>query len=206
MLSCTGCITPIRILKKTRIRLLSLPTYSLWCGARVGIIVISQNRIEVEERYTKNLPEWRAFSRFANSDFSTFLWVVLYALFFWFFASSLWLFLLLPVVIAMGGFHGAIINWFAHKYGYINFKLKNTSMNLLFIDILMLGESYHNNHHKHPSSVNFGRRWHEIDPVYPIIRLFARLGIISIVKPAMVHSINSDSDGKTSRITSSSSM
>jgi len=89
----------------------------------------------------------------------------------------------------MGAFHGAVINWFAHKYGYINFKLKNTSMNLLFIDVLMLGESYHNNHHKYPSAINFGRRWHEIDPMYPMIRLLALVNIIDINKPSalLVH-------------------
>ncbi len=58
-------------------------------------------------------------------------------------------------------------------------------MNLFFIDILMLGESYHNNHHKHPSAINFGKRWFEIDPMYPVIRLFDRFRIIRIVKPAI---------------------
>lgn len=59
--------------------------------------------------------------------------------------------------------------------------MNNTSRNLLPFDILMLGEAYHNNHHKYPSSVNFGGiRWHELDPVYPIIGLFNWLGIIKI--------------------------
>jgi hypothetical protein len=61
--------------------------------------------------------------------------------FFVFFAISRWQYLLLPIVIAMGAFHGAVINWFEHKYYYINFKLRNRSMNLFFIDIFMLGES-----------------------------------------------------------------
>jgi len=39
------------------------------------------------------------------------------------------------------------------------------------IDVLMQGESHHNNHHKRPSSTNFGNCWHEIDPVYPVILL-----------------------------------
>ena len=90
---------------------------------------------------------------------------------------------MLPIVIMMGAFHGALINWFAHKYGYINFKMKNTSRNLLVMDVLMLGESYHNNHHKHPSSLNFGRRWHEIDPIYPILKLFKLMKIIKVAKP-----------------------
>lgn len=143
---------------------------------------IVHGRMEVEEKFLKNVPEWSAFDRFANGALSRLLWVGLYTAFFIFSAHSAWLFLLLPVVITMGAFHGAVINWFAHKYGYINFKLKNTSMNLFFIDLLMLGESYHHHHHKHPSAVNFDKRWFEIDPIYPIIRLLDRIHIIRIAK------------------------
>jgi stearoyl-CoA desaturase (delta-9 desaturase) len=139
---------------------------------------IFKGKIAVEERFTKNLPDWPRFDRWAHSLTSRTIWSVLYlALFLWL-SPSLWLLLLLPVVMAMGAFHGAIVNWFAHKYGYSNFKLKNTSRNLLSVDIFMLGESYHNNHHKRPASMNFGSRWHELDPVYPIILLLRRLHII----------------------------
>lgn len=137
----------------------------------------------VEPRFLKNLPEWKAFDRWAGSSLSRLLWVAAYIAVFVLFANSYWWFLLLPIVITMGAFHGAIINWFAHKYGYINFRLRNTSKNLFVIDVLMLGESYHNNHHKNPSSVNFGRRWHEIDPVFPVILLLKWLKIIRF--PAM---------------------
>jgi stearoyl-CoA desaturase (delta-9 desaturase) len=145
---------------------------------------IVHGRMEVEERFTKNLPEWNALDRFANGTVSRLLWVGLYIAFFVFFATNPWLYLLLPIIVSMGAFHGAVINWFAHKYGYINFKLKNTSMNLFFIDILMLGESYHNNHHKYPSAINFGRRWHEVDPLYPVIRLLGWMGIIKLPRLA----------------------
>jgi stearoyl-CoA desaturase (delta-9 desaturase) len=136
--------------------------------------------MKVEEKFTRNLPDWPAFDKWANSTLSRVLWMIGYVAFFVYFSPNAWWYLLLPVVFAMGAFHGAIINWFAHKYGYINFRLRNTSHNLLFIDFLMLGESYHNNHHKRPSAINFGKRWHEIDPIYPIIRLFAWLKIIKL--------------------------
>ncbi len=156
---------------------------------------IYKGKIEVEEKFTKNLPEWPAFDRLANSLLSRTLWVLAYVAFFIIFASSPWWFLLLPVIIAMGAFHGAIINWFAHKFGYKNFILKNTSENLFFIDVLMLGESYHNNHHKYPSSVNFGVRWHEIDPIYPIILLLNKLHIIRLPVLAKVRAL-SEEDSK----------
>ena len=90
------------------------------------------------------------------------------------------MFLLLPIHFLMGPVHGAIINWFAHKYGAINFKVGDTSKNLFPIDIIMLGEGYHNNHHKRPSSANFGYKWWEFDPVYPFVKLFSALGIIKM--------------------------
>lgn len=145
---------------------------------------IMQGKIKVEERFTKNLPSWPGFDKWASSNLSRILWTAAYVAYFIIFATSPWLYLLL--VLVMGAFHGAVINWFAHKYGYINFRLRNTSRNLLVADVLMLGESYHNHHHKHPSSVNFGSRWYEIDPVYYIIRLMAWLHIVKINKPAVV--------------------
>ncbi|WP_291906499.1 acyl-CoA desaturase [Chitinophaga sp. CB10] len=156
--------------------------FSMMWSTRTAYQDILHDRVDIDPRYTKNLPTWAGFDKFANSTVSRLLWVAAYVLFFAFFATSPWQYLLLPIVVSMGAFHGAIVNWFAHKYGYINFKLRNTAMNLLFVDVLMLGESYHNNHHKHPSSVNFGKRWFEIDPSYLIIKGLAWLRIIKVVQ------------------------
>jgi stearoyl-CoA desaturase (delta-9 desaturase) len=47
----------------------------------------------------------------------------------------------------------------------------------------MMGESYHNNHHKYGSRANFGGiRWHEIDPTYQIMRLLNKVGIIKLAQ------------------------
>ncbi|WP_276134786.1 acyl-CoA desaturase [Polluticoccus soli] len=159
---------------------------------------IFHGRIQVDEKYTKNLPEWNWFDRMANSAPSRLIWVGIYTAIFVLYATSPWLYLLLPVVIVMGAFHGAIINWFAHKFGYKNFIMKNTSENLLPVDILMLGESYHNNHHKHPSAINFGVRGHEFDPVYPVILLLNKLGVIRVPKLAAVP-VSAEEGGQTSK-------
>jgi stearoyl-CoA desaturase (delta-9 desaturase) len=147
---------------------------------------ILKGRKQVEEKFLKNLPNWRSFDRWATSAYSAVLWTLVYIAFFMLFASSPWLYFLLPVIIAMGPFHGAIINWFAHKIGYRNFRLNNTSRNFPVVDLLMLGESYHNNHHKRPSSINFGFRWHEIDPIYPVILLLNWLHVIELPEVAVV--------------------
>lgn len=154
-------------------------TYKVYAG-------VYDETYPVESKYKKNAPDWPVFDRFAGHMVTRIVWVALYLAFYIAFATSPWLFLLLPIQILMGPFHGAVVNWFAHKYGYKNFWMKNTAENLLRVDFLMLGESYHNNHHKHPSSVNFGYRWHEIDPIYGVILLFNKLGIINVPKQTPV--------------------
>jgi stearoyl-CoA desaturase (delta-9 desaturase) len=151
----------------------------MWRTSKIHTAIF-KGKYPVEERFKKNAVDWPAFDRIANSDITRLGWMILYTLFYVKFATSSWLYILLPIQWAMGGFHGAIINWFAHKFGYHNYKLKNTSTNLFSVDILMLGESYHNNHHKRPSAINFGIKWHEVDPVYYAIRLFNWLGIIQV--------------------------
>jgi len=142
---------------------------------------INNQKIEVEEKFTKNAPQWKSFDKFASSMLSRVSWSILYFLFFLEFATAWWMWLLLPIIILMAPIHGVIINWYAHIYGYVNFKLKDTSKNLLPFDFLMMGEAYHNNHHKHSGRANFGGvRWFEIDPTYIIMRVLNAIGIIKL--------------------------
>jgi stearoyl-CoA desaturase (delta-9 desaturase) len=86
----------------------------------------------------------------------------------------------------MAPIHGVIINWFGHIYGYVNFKTTDTSKNLFRFDFLMMGEGYHNNHHKYSSRANFGGvHWYEIDVTYLIIRVLNSLGVIRL-KPVVI--------------------
>ena len=144
---------------------------------------IANGSYQAEERFTKGVPRWEAFDRVARSWPSRVFWGALYVAFYYQFATAWWMWLLLPVQFLLSPIHGAIINWFAHKYGYTNFKVGDTSKNFLPVDFLMMGESYHNNHHKFGNRANFGGiRWHEIDPTYLMIKVLAALGIIQIVK------------------------
>ncbi len=144
---------------------------------------ITNKKMIVDSRFTKNVPEWTAFDRFARSWVSRILWGAAYVAVYAVYATEWWLWLLLPIQFLLSPIHGAIINWFAHKYGYRNFEVGDTSRNFLPMDFLMMGESYHNNHHKYGNRANFGGvRWHEIDPTYLMIRLFNRLGIIQLAK------------------------
>lgn len=148
---------------------------------------IGNGTIEVEERFKKNVPSWPSFDKWARSWPSRIMWGFVYFAFYFYFAPSIWWYLLLPIHFFMGPVHGAIINWFAHKYGYVNFKSSNTSKNLMPLDIFMLGEGYHNDHHKFPSRINFGVKWYEIDPLYPIILFLNAVGIVKVKNTSYGH-------------------
>jgi len=142
---------------------------------------INQKILEVEEKYTKNVPQWKSFDNFASSNISRLFWAALYVLFFIYFTTAWWQWILLPVAFFMAPIHGVIINWFAHIYGYTNYKVSDTSKNLLPFDFLMMGEGYHNNHHANSGSANFGGvKWHEIDPTYCIMVVLDKLKLIKI--------------------------
>lgn len=160
---------------------------SMMLRTSVTYVNIMYDRMPVEERFLKNIPEFNWLDRWGNTWASRILWSALYTAFYVAFAPSAWWYLLIPVHIVMGPIHGVIINWFAHKYGHENFETDNTSKNLFKVDLLMLGEGYHNNHHKFPSRSNFAARKGEFDPIYPVIRAFNKAGIVRIVKREPAH-------------------
>jgi stearoyl-CoA desaturase (delta-9 desaturase) len=142
---------------------------------------INKQLIEIDNRFTQNVPQWSAFDSIASSMYSRVAFTVLYVVFFAFFVTAWWQWLFLPVVVLMAPIHGVIINWYGHIYGYVNFKVADTSKNLFPFDFLMMGEGYHNNHHKDSTRANFGGiRWHEIDPTYIIMRGLNAVGLIQL--------------------------
>lgn len=144
---------------------------------------ITRGKIVPDKRFIEGVPRWDAFDKIARSWPSRLFWGALYVGMYVQFAEYWWLWLLLPLQFLFSPIHGAIINWFAHKYGYRNFEVGDTSRNFLPVDFLMMGESYHNNHHKYGGRANFGGiRWHEIDPTYQVIKVLNMLNIIQISK------------------------
>jgi stearoyl-CoA desaturase (delta-9 desaturase) len=167
------------------------PTYDknigamMWRTKKIYSDILSE-KTEVEPRFTKNVPSWKAFDIFASSWPSRLFWIGVYVALYLLFAPSAWFLLLVPIHAVMGPLHGVIINWYAHKYGEVNFETDNTSKNLFKLDWLMFGEGYHNNHHVHPSRSNFAVEKGEFDLCYPIIRIMAKLNIIKMnTAPAM---------------------
>ena len=131
----------------------------------------------------QSLPRWPLIEKVGDTYTSRISFAIFYFLLYLYFASNYWLLLLVPIHILMGPIHGFIVNWFGHKHGYRNFQqLYDNSKNTLFIDFLMLGELYQNNHHKFPAKSNFAFRWFEIDFGYFIIKLLSKLRIITLLK------------------------
>jgi stearoyl-CoA desaturase (Delta-9 desaturase) len=142
---------------------------------------ILHDRDQIPAKFKKGVPNWPFMERLGDLWAVRLAWVAAYTLVYVVFATSPCLFLLLPVQFVMGPVHGAIINWYAHRYGYTNFVVNDTARNLLPFDFLMMGESYHNNHHKYGGRANFGGfRWHELDLTYPLLRLLNKIGVIRL--------------------------
>jgi len=137
---------------------------------------------EPEPAFRDRYPAWPVLDRISDSWVTRIAFGMAYTGFYLLFATHWWLFLLLPVHFFMGPIHGAIVNWCGHKYGYSNFDNDDHSKNTLPLDFLMMGELFQNNHHKSPNTPNFARRWFELDPTWPVIRLLNALHIIRLRK------------------------
>jgi stearoyl-CoA desaturase (delta-9 desaturase) len=138
------------------------------------------HREEPEPRFDGGFPSWPTLDRLSQSWITRIAWIAAYTLFYVKFATSPWLFALLPVHFVMGPVHGAIVNWCGHRYGYRNFDNGDVSRNTLPFDFLTAGELFQNNHHKYGMSPNFASRWFEIDPTYQVMRVLAFLRIIDM--------------------------
>ncbi|MEO6132134.1 MAG: acyl-CoA desaturase [Saprospiraceae bacterium] len=156
--------------------------FAMMWRTRNTYLRLFQRVTPVDPTFTKELPDWRPFDDFACNGWIRLAWVFIYIGIYFLLSAPWWLFPLVLIHAVMGPFHGVIINWFAHSIGYINFKMKDTSRNLFPIDLVMLGEGLHNNHHKNSGRANFAWKKHEFDPVYPIIKLLAFLHIIKMRK------------------------
>ncbi|KAA9327083.1 acyl-CoA desaturase [Hymenobacter busanensis] len=140
-------------------------------------------RSNVAARFEGNYPEWVALENLAHLWYVRVLWGAVYVAFYVAFATEWWMYLLLPIHFMMGAVHGAIVNWGGHKYGYQNFDNHDKSRNSLFFDFLTGGELFQNNHHKLSSRANFGVKWWEFDPTYPVIWTLDKLHVIRLRAP-----------------------
>jgi stearoyl-CoA desaturase (delta-9 desaturase) len=153
---------------------------SMMLKTKVEYDDFAYDRKPPEPRFDGGYPEWPFIDRLAQSWPARLVWMGLYSLVYFEFATAWWQWLLLPVQWVIGPVHGAIVNWCGHKYGYQNFDNGDRSRNMLWIDFLTAGELFQNNHHMFAMSPNFAARWFEVDPTYFGIRVLSALRIIKL--------------------------
>ena len=139
-----------------------------------------EEMIKNNPKTTKSYPSWPIFEKLVDTYTYRLSFLLMYILFYLYFAPSYWYFILIPVHALMGPLHGFIVNWFGHKNGYRNFNSNDNSKNTLPVDLLMSGELYQNNHHKFPNRPNFAVKFFEIDFGYITLLIMNKFRIIKL--------------------------
>ncbi len=138
----------------------------------------------------ETMPVWESLDRFGNNYTIRVIWGTVYSFVYiqgiLVLGGNPYLVLLLPIQWFMGPIHGAIVNWCGHKYGYRNYKTPDKSTNTPFTGILMMGETFQNNHHAYEKDPCFSKRWWEVDPTYPILVIMDYCGMIKLNKPKTI--------------------
>lgn len=76
-------------------------------------------------------------------------------------------------------YHGTFtVNSLAHVFGRKRFETKDESRNNWFISLITLGEGWHNNHHRFPSSERQGFYWWEFDPSHYVLKILSWFNIV----------------------------
>lgn len=73
-----------------------------------------------------------------------------------------------------------VINGLAHWWGYRNYKVNDTSRNLLPWGIWIGGEELHNNHHGNGTSAKLSVKWYEIDEGWFWIKVLSLVGLAKV--------------------------
>ena len=106
--------------------------------------------------------------------------------------------LLAGVCFALGGWEGLVfgycasivfvfqgtfaVNSIGHLFGPQRFETGEGSRNNPVLGILAMGDGWHNNHHRAPSSARHGFAWYEFDFTFSVIRVLERVGLVWDVK------------------------
>jgi stearoyl-CoA desaturase (delta-9 desaturase) len=71
--------------------------------------------------------------------------------------------------------------------GRRRYETRDSSRNNFGLALLTLGEGWHNNHHRYPSSARQGFRWWELDVTYYTLKALALAGLVWDLRPVPAH-------------------
>ena len=71
------------------------------------------------------------------------------------------------------------VNSVMHVWGTRPFATKDTSRNNALIALLVLGEDWHNNHHRYPGSARQGFHWWQVDVTWYVLVMLSWFGLVS---------------------------
>lgn len=71
-----------------------------------------------------------------------------------------------------------LVNSVAHAVGPRRFSTDDESRNNWLVALLTLGEGWHNNHHRWPTSERQGFYWWEVDVTHYVLRVMERAGLV----------------------------
>jgi len=101
-----------------------------------------------------------------------------------------WGFFLSTVLVYHGTFS---INSLAHLIGTKRYDTGDNSRNSLLLSIVTLGEGWHNNHHRFPSSERQGFYWWEFDPTHYVLKILSYFGLVWDLQTPPQHAYETDS-------------
>ncbi len=78
------------------------------------------------------------------------------------------------------------LNSFAHVYGKRCHETSDNSRNLWWLYPFLVGENYHNHHHRYPRSANFGIHSKEHDLLFYFLKVLEKLGLVRDVRDSSV--------------------
>jgi stearoyl-CoA desaturase (delta-9 desaturase) len=71
-----------------------------------------------------------------------------------------------------------LVNSISHTSGRRRFNTSDDSRNNWWVALLTLGEGWHNNHHRWPTSERQGFYWWELDITHYALRALSWLGLV----------------------------
>jgi len=83
-----------------------------------------------------------------------------------------------------------LVNSVAHTSGSRRYETGDESRNNWWVALLTLGEGWHNNHHRFPSSERQGVFWWEVDVTHYVLRGLERLGLVWDLKGHPAHAFH----------------